>query len=328
MAARNEKENICSKLDSCLRLDYRKEKMEIIVGSDGSTDGTVEHLIRKYGNKIRVLNLPRMGKALVNNIMVEAAKGDIIVDTSSSGYFEEGFLKVLLKHFANSNVGCVTGESHFKNRASSSISCAEATYFDFEWKLRNAESKLGLLCVGNGGVLAWRKSLYAPIYRSSDVDNMVPLLIVKQGYRVVHEPLARTLGEKTPDTDKQQLKGRIRQVSRSQQDIYRAGQLLNPFKNTRFSYVLFSRRLLRWWLPFLLCTLFSVNAFLLYSFFYKSIFISQCIFYSLGTIGFLFRNGLARYHKILLIPANIINVCIAFAVGTFNAVRRKEIITW
>jgi hypothetical protein len=225
-------------------------------------------------------------------------------------------------------VGCVTGESYFENRASSSTSGAEATYFDFEWKLRKAESDLGLLCVGNGGVLAWRKSLYESIYRSSDVDNMVPLLIVKQGYRVVHEPFARTLGEKTPDTNKRQLKGRIRQVTRSQQDIYRAGQLLNPFKNPRFFFVLFSRRLLRWWLPFFLGTIFVVNAFLLDSFFYKSIFIIQCIFYTIAALGFLFRNGLAKYHKILLMPANIMNICIAFALGTFNAVRGNEIVIW
>jgi len=329
MAARNEINNIASKLDSCLKLNYPKEMLEIIVGSDGSTDGTVGFLKKKYAHQgIRILDLPRMGKAMVNNRMVEEATGEIIIDTTSSGYFEPDFVRFVVRHFADPEVGCVTGESYFGNVDASTTSGAEGVYFGYEWKLRKLESDLGLLCVGNGGVLAWRETLYSPIDPASDVDNMVPLQTVMKGYLVIHESVARTLGETAVDTSKRQLRGRIRQVTRSQQDIFRAGVLLNPFRSPKYAFVLYSRRLLRWWTPFLLMGVFISNLQLIQSHFYLILFIGQCFCYLLGIVGLIKPQILRQYSKILTLPSSVINVGCAFLLGTVNAARGKQIVKW
>jgi len=327
MAARNEADHIVSKLDSCLGLDYPKDKLEIIVGSDGSTDETTE-IVRKYQPYgVRLLELPRMGKALVNNRMVAEAAGEILIDTSSSGYFEPDLVRVMVRHFADPSVGCVTGESYFRNLDTSATSATEGAYFRYEWKLRQLESNLGILCVGNGGLLAFRRALYRPIEPSSDVDNMVPLQVAQQGYRTVHESAARTLGETAFESSKRQMRGRARQVTRSQQDIFRAKALLNPFRHLQYAFVLFSRRLLRWWTPFLILGVLVANLALIHSPLYRFLFLAEVLVYSVGIVG-LIRPQALQWSRLLVLPAIVLNINWAFLIGTVNAARRKQIMKW
>lgn len=327
MAARNEAGHIESKLDSCLHLDYPRDKLEIIVGSDGSTDRTAE-VVRKYASEgVRLLELPRMGKAMVNNQMVAEATGEIVIDTSASGYFEPHFVRTVVKHFADPGVGCVTGESHFQDTDTSVTSLTESTYFRYEWELRQMESDLGILCVGNGGVLAFRRGLYQPIEPSSDVDNMVPLHVVQQGYRIIHETAARTLGEMLVSSAEHQIRGRIRQVTRSQQDIFRGRALLNPFRHPKYAFVLFSRRLLRWWTPFLLILALAANFALVESTFYQVLFLAQALAYLIGAVGLIAPQAL-KGNRLLRLPASGLSINLAFLLGTINAARRKQIVMW
>ncbi len=327
MAARNEAGKIRSKLDSILALDYPRGKLEVIVGSDGSTDETVK-VVEEYPREIfRVLDLPRSGKATVNNHMVAQARGEIVVDTTSSGYFEPDFLRVIVRHFADREVGCVTGEISMQSPDDSGVTQFEGAYFRYEWRLRQLESALGVLCVSNGGVLAFRKDLYDPIGPSSDVDNMVPLMVVGKGYRVLHEPRARTMGEPWIADHAAQLKGRVRQVTRSQQDIFRAAPLLNPLRHPAIAWVLWSHRLLRWWTPFFALLLFVANLFLLDQAFYLLTFLAQLVLYALAVVG-RFKPERTAGSRLLSAPATALNVALCFVMGTINAARGKQIVTW
>lgn len=327
IAARNEADTIAGKIDSILALEYPPEKMELIVGSDDSQDGTNEIVLGYNRPDVKLMVFPRSGKATLNNRMTEEARGEIVIDTTASGYFERDFLRNIVPHYADPAVGCVTGEVVMAAPGKSGVSQFEGAYFRYEWWLRQKETSIGLLCVSNGGLLSYRKQWYRPIGLTSDVDNMVPLMMVAQGHKVVHEPQAQTLGEPWVESYAAQKKGRTRQVTRSQQDIYRAGELLNPLRHPAQAWVLWSHRLLRWWSPIFALIMLAANLFLLDSPFYLLAFLAQIVVYGLGLVGRI-SPAIAAKHRLVSIAGTVLNVFQCFLVGTFHAVRGKKIVTW
>jgi len=150
---------------------------------------------------------------------------------------------------------------------------------------------------------------------------------VAKGRKVVHEPKASTQGEPWVESHAAQRKGRIRQVTRSQQDIYRAGRLLNPLRHPAQAWVLWSHRLLRWWSPFFALAMLAANLFLLDEPFYLVTFLLQAAVYIMALAGRLLPELSAR-HRIISVASTVLNVATCFLVGTYHAIRRKQIVTW
>ncbi len=114
IAAYNEEKHIERKLLNTLALDYPTEKMEIIVGSDGSIDRTAA-IAQKFSNQgVMVFDFPENhGKTMVQNACVEAAKGEILVFTDAASFLNSNALKKLMENFADSRVGCVAGKVRY-----------------------------------------------------------------------------------------------------------------------------------------------------------------------------------------------------------------------
>ena len=142
--AYNEETRIVSRIENLLALDYPAGRMEIIVGSDGSTDGTVD-LARRYEPfGVRVHAFPhRSGKPAVLNAVVPHASGDIVMFADARQRFEPSTLRALVDNFADPEVGAVSGELMLDAAdAAAAAGRGAATYWRYEKMIRAAESRV------------------------------------------------------------------------------------------------------------------------------------------------------------------------------------------
>ncbi len=109
--AYNEEDTISNTLKSIIELDYPKDKLELIIVNDGSKDNTeavVNQLIKKNPQiKITLISQKNAGKGAALNKALGLAKGDFFVPLDADSYIRSDALKVILPHFADSNVAAV-----------------------------------------------------------------------------------------------------------------------------------------------------------------------------------------------------------------------------
>jgi len=185
IAAYNEEKVIARRIKNLLEQDYPKEKMEIIVASDGSTDRTVgiAKQYEKFGVKVLDFKENR-GKASVHNDAVDVAKGQILLFTDAETIFEKDFVKNGVKWLANNRYGCGAGELEFYYK--DEIGRSESIYWKIEKKMRYWEFLLGILPFASGGCFFIRKKLYERIHSYSDIDNLLTLSTIAKGYKIFY----------------------------------------------------------------------------------------------------------------------------------------------
>ncbi len=289
IAAHNEERVIAKRIENLLEQDYPKDKIEIIIASDGSSDRTVE--IANNFKGIKVLDFKEnRGRAAVHNDAVKVAKGDILVFTDAQTIFKKDFLNKAIVHFFDKKVGCVVGKLIYKTEPNSVIGRSESTYFNFETKLRESESMLGILIAGTGAALLCRRMLYTPIKESEDVDVMLPLNCAIRGFRTIFESKAIAY-DVPPMTINQEMAYRYRDVALSFIGTIRIifSQFKQFIKRPVLLWSIISRRILRWLTPFFLLSLFTSNLILLShnGNIYRIIFMFQIFFYLLGAAGWI-----------------------------------------
>ncbi len=326
IAAYNEETVIGQRIENCLALDYPKDRLEIIVASDGSTDYTAE-IVKGYSEQgVKLLDLSRRGKALADNALIEAATGEVIVTSSAGAVFSPNFLRKLASHFADSEVGTVTTAFGSSNETASETARTESKYWRYEMKIRQMESDLGILVTAGGACMGFRPEFFKPLEADSDTDNMVPLYTVDAGKRVVFEP-GSVVRDEVIASPSEQLRSRVRQVTKSQRDILRHYPLLNPLKHPKTAFSLWSHKLLRWWCPFFAILALTSNAFLLDRSLYKVTILLQVGLYVAATTGVIGMKVGASMRR-LTIAANFVVANLAFLLGTLNVIRGKQIHFW
>ena len=185
IATHNEGENIQSKITNSLALDYPPNKFQIIVASDGSTDNTCE-IVEKYSKDILLVKSGKhVGKSAIQNIAMKKANGEIIVFSDAQTKYNNDVLRKLVRHFNDPEVGVVTGQVIYVNKNSSDASRSEGLYWAYESCIREAESRLGILVMGSGCILAVRKVLFGELTENTGEDFFLPLKVVGEGHRVV-----------------------------------------------------------------------------------------------------------------------------------------------
>ena len=215
IAAYNEEKNIEATLQNKLDLHYPKEKLEIIVISDGSTDGTDEIVRRYEGEKVRLIRQePRAGKTSALNMAVPEATGEVLVFSDANSLYAQDVLEKLIRNFSDPHVGYVTGKMIYTNPDGAPIGDGCSAYMKYENYLRSRETKLGSVVGVDGGIDAVRKKLYQPMNADQLPDFVLPLKVVEQGFRVVYEPKA-ILKEPALKDSKDEYKMRVRVSLRS-----------------------------------------------------------------------------------------------------------------
>jgi len=164
IAAYNEEQVIAGKLENSLTLNYPKEKLEIIVVSDGSTDKTAD-IVRDYnGHRVKLVELQdNVGKACAQNEALKQATSDILFFTDANVSLKNDALCKLVRNFYDDTVGCVIGKVTYNNKSETSIGENEDFYWRYELFIRSQESNLGNLVAGSGPIFALRRTLFEPL---------------------------------------------------------------------------------------------------------------------------------------------------------------------
>jgi cellulose synthase/poly-beta-1,6-N-acetylglucosamine synthase-like glycosyltransferase len=246
ISAYNEEQHIERTVRNKLVLEYPKDKLEIIVVSDGSVDGTDQIVEKISSENVRLLRQePRRGKTAALNMAVPLARGEVLVFSDANSMYEPGALTKLMRNFSDPSVGYVTGKMIYQNPDGSGVGEGCSAYMKYENFLRRMETDAGSIIGVDGGIDAVRSFLYQPMNPEQLPDFVLPLKVVEQGYRVVYEPDAILL-EPSLQTSEEEYRMRVRVALRALWALRDMSHLLSFRKYTFFAWQLWSHKALRY----------------------------------------------------------------------------------
>jgi glycosyltransferase involved in cell wall biosynthesis len=291
ISAYNEAQSISKTLENKLALVYPKEKLEIIVISDGSTDKTDEIVKRFEPSGVKLIRQdPRAGKTAALNLGVTHATGEIIVFCDANSIYGEKALMHLAKNFNDPGVGYVTGKMIYIRPDDARTGDGCSTYMKYENFLRLIETRTGSIVGVDGGIDATRKKFYKKMTPDQLPDFVLPLKIIEQGYRVVYEPDA-VLEEPLLTGSKDEYNMRVRVALRSLWTLWDMRHMLFFKYNKRFAWQLWSHKLIRYLSFVFLITAYFSNMLVWSSgIFFKVFFILQNLCYLASIIAPYLKN--------------------------------------
>jgi biofilm PGA synthesis N-glycosyltransferase PgaC len=284
MVVRDEAVVLREKLSNLLALDYPEESFQLVVVSDGSTDGT-EAILREAAQNPRVqvvLNQLSQGKASGLNDGVSVAGGEVIVFTDARQRIETKALRLLMENFADPQVGAVSGELMLGNPASGEADRGMGLYWRIEKRVRELESAAGSVVGATGALYAVRRALVPEVPAETILDDVfVPMQVVKQGYRVVFDERARAW-DSADLGSRREFQRKVRTLTGNYQLLHLAPWLLRRENPLRFDFI--SHKLIRLAVPLALLMVFVASC-LLPGLFYRIAFWLQMGGYGLSLLG-------------------------------------------
>ncbi|MEE2699839.1 MAG: glycosyltransferase [Bacteroidota bacterium] len=294
IAAYNEQEVIKEKVMSIIDADFPINKIEIIIGSDCSSDNTnqiINDLALAYPFIRTLIFHERSGKSAVVNKLVSEAKNEIIILTDANIIFSKNTISALVRHFKNKQVGLIDSNMVNIGIKKSGISFQEKTYISAEVKLKHAESKMcGMLMGPFGGCFTIRKSLFKPIPKHFLVDDFfVCLHILLSGYKAINDLSAVVYEDVSNQISEEFRRKRRIAIGNFINLFYFRKLLLKPFSKLGFIFI--SHKVIRWFGPLFLLLLLIANYFVISEGdLYKTTFILQLFLFILPFIDLLLRK--------------------------------------
>src|SRR5678816_4193638 len=305
VVAHNEGHRLARRLENLLALEYPVDRVDVLVGSDGSNDGT-DALSRGFRHpRLRIFNFPtRRGKAAVLNDLVKEARGEILVMADARQRFATDAIAKLVRHFADPAVGAVSGELVLtRNVKGTAVGEGVGFYWRYEKLIRSSESLTDSTVGVTGAIYAIRKELFEPLPEDIILDDvLIPIRIVARGYRVLFEPKARAY-DRAAGTAAEEFKRKVRTIAGNFQLLSRETWLLSPLRSRLWLQTL-SHKGLRLIGPLLLIAAFGANLALLSSPFYAGTLLAQVTFYLAALGGFLLRDARRRI-RALIVPYTV-----------------------
>ncbi|MEZ5358266.1 MAG: glycosyltransferase family 2 protein [Candidatus Zixiibacteriota bacterium] len=325
ITAYNEEKRIKQKLENTLNVDYPKDKMEVIVVSDGSTDRTDE-IVKSYADRgVKLLRIEgRNGKHYGQGRGIKEATNDIVVLTDATTFLESHGIKNIIRNFADPTVGCVSSEDRMKSVGSSKS--GEGAYVRYEMKLRSLESAVGSLIGVSGSFFAARKHLTEGWIDNMSADFFMPLLTYKNGYRTIIEPMAVGYYEVVSVPGKEFIR-KVRTIVHGLEVLFKFKELLNPFKYGLYSLKILSHKLSRWLVPLYMVAAFATNIYLFFEHpFYEIALMAHAGLYFLALLGFLFPK--LNHVFIIRLPFFFVMVNWSIVVSWYYYLIGKEFVVW
>jgi len=255
IAAYNEEEVIEEKITGIFETGYPIDRLEILIGSDCSTDKTnilVDQLVKQHPQHLRFFPFSiRQGKPSVINHLVNHASGDILVLSDANVLFDHETLPNLLLPFASPKVGLVDTQMINKGARAAGISIQEKAYISREVAIKYHESVLwGTMMGPFGGCYALRRLLYEPVPSNYLVDDFfLNMSVLAKGYLAVNNPKARVYEDVSNDI-RIEYKRKVRIATGNFQNLKHFRKLLWPIW-TGLGFSFLSHKALRWIGPFI-----------------------------------------------------------------------------
>ena len=293
--AHNEEKAIRSKLVNILSQSYPLEKLQIIVGDDGSSDATAQ-IVSEFapcGVQLVRGNSPQ-GKSLIQNALVSLARGEILVFTDADCFLPVNALRTLAQNFADPEIGLVTNCASIQNQDETSTVEGEGLYWRYERWLRMQESERGLLAMASGSLFAMRRALWAPLNANVGDDFALPLRVAKAGYRNILDTRVSAVTVLTQNRPGSMFRMKMRIISKDLRGLLRSPACLNPFRVGRVAVGLWSHKLLRWAIPYFLIGLLLSSVSLASMRFYSLALSMQLAFYAISAVGLLLESRRIR----------------------------------
>ena len=255
--AYDEQEVIAAKVANALALDYPRDRLQIVVASDGSSDATAKRA-RAAGADL-VLELPPGGKVAALNAAAERASGEVLAFSDANSVWAPDALRQLVAPFAEPRVGYVCGQVRFLDPGGGNL---EGAYWRYEMAVREMESALAGVTAGNGAIYAVRREAYVPLAPSGSHDLSFPFALAKRGLRSLYAPAARAEEKMVPTLEGEFARKRRMMVGLW--DIVVGEGMVSPRGYPPlFAFEIASHRLLRYLSPLLHLVALAANAFLL-----------------------------------------------------------------
>ena len=326
IAANDEAAVIGAKLDNALALDYPADKLQIVVASDGSVDGT-DDIVRGHAPRVQLISRPaRRGKIAAINHGLESVSCDIVVFSDANTFLDRGAVRALVRNFASDDVGCVSGDvTLVGDRAL--LANSEDLYYRYERWIQHAESDIGSTIGADGALYAIRRHLFVPRAEDTILDDMsIPMSIVRAGRRVVFEPAARAQ-EPGVESALEEFSRKTRVVAGAMQFLARNDSSV-PISTPQVILSLVSHKALRWMSPAFALALFVTSLMLTGSgtyHQYRAVWATSSVIMALGLLGAFPRLRRVRFiglaHYLCLVQA-------AAAVGFLKGLGGRQSVLW
>ena len=242
VSAHDEEAMIGRRLENLLELDYPEESLEIVVASDGSTDGTnaIVEKIAAREPRVRLLPCPREGKVAAQHRAVRETSSEVLAFTDANTEWKPDALGKLVRNLADSEVGYVCGQLRLESADGANM---EGLYWRYEVWVREQESAASSITAGNGAIYAVRREAYVEDDPKYGHDFGFPYLMEQSGLRAVYDPEAIAV-EKPASEPEDEYGRKVRMNARSWGHIV-TGRMFRP---TRPLYLaeLVSHRVLRY----------------------------------------------------------------------------------
>ena len=288
IAAYNEERRIASKLQNSLELDYPRDRLETIVASDCSTDGTDDMVRAHAASGIRLIRAPeRKGKEAAQKLAVSQTSGEILVFSDTATTLPKDAITNIVKSFNDPTVGCVSSVDRFMDEEGK-VS-GEGAYVRYEMLLRRLETTVNTLVGLSGSFFAARRRVCAPWAEDLQSDFNTLLNSMRQGLRGISDPDSIGYYKNLTDETKEYQR-KVRTVLRGIAVLMRSLPMLNPMKYGLFSWQLFSHKLCRWLVPFaMIAILFSNILLAVDSLIYRVLLGAQLAFYGAALVYHWFK---------------------------------------
>jgi biofilm PGA synthesis N-glycosyltransferase PgaC len=325
LAVHNGSAHIADKIRSLQALDYPRDKIEILIFSDGSTDDTAEQVRRLAAFDSRIVLLSsdaRRGKPTALNRLRAAATGEVLLMCDVRQPLAERALRELLRSLSDPSVGCASGSLVLEGNTGAGV------YWKYERLIRGSEARIGSMVGVSGSIYAVRRAHMPELPHDLLLDDMfVPLrVLLSEGKRVVLAEAAQAYDRSCDD--EREFVRKVRTLAGNYQLFEKMPRLLVPGLNPMW-FQMTSHKLLRLVCPWALVALFCSSATLAFAWppvppetmFWQTAFISQSCFYGFGALG-------ARAGRVGALARTFIVLNAAAVVGLWRYARGTQAVTW
>ena len=325
VTAHNEQQRIEDKIRNTLAIDYPKEKLEIIIASDASTD-TTDMIVQGFAvTGIRLVRAhERKGKEYAQWHAIRAARGDILVFSDVATRIPADGVLLMVANFSDLKVGALSSEDRFVNESGGVV--GEGAYVRYEMWLRRLESRVNGLVGLSGSFFAARKQVCQEWDIAVPSDFNTALNCARLGYVAVTDPKVNGYYSDIKD-ERREYQRKLRTVIRGLSALFAKPQVLNPLQFGLFSYQVWSHKLMRWLVPWFLLTALLTNvAIINLHWIYITSMAVQILFYGLIITGLLIKP--LRCVAIVKLPFFFAQVNFAIAHATLAFFLGKRMTTW